>query len=135
MEPLDIVTFSAWVEEDGVERGVAAVLEELQRIRQHGFTDAELAREKTNLLRSVESVYTQRDQRASANLVQEYVGHFLSGAPVPGIEVEWELYQELLPQIALAEFRQPRRILAADRGHGPVGRATRRGRTRAPMGS
>ncbi len=104
VEPLDIMTFSAWVEEDGVERGLATVLEELQRIRQHGFTDAELAREKTNLLRSVETVYTQRDQRSSANLVQEYADHFLSGTPVPGIEVEWELYQELLPQIALAEF-------------------------------
>ncbi len=104
VEPLDIVTFSAWVEEDGVERGLAAVLEELQRIRQHGFTDAELAREKINLLRSVESLYTQRDQRSSATLVQEYVQHFLSGTPVPGIKAEWELYQDLLPQIAPGEF-------------------------------
>ena len=104
VEPLDIVTFSAWLEEDGVERGLATVLEELQRIRQHGFTDSELAREKVNLLSSVESSYKQRDQTPSANLVGSYVDHFIRGTPVPGIQAEWELYQELLPQILLAEF-------------------------------
>ena len=104
VEPLDILTFSAWVNPDGVERGLAAVLEELQRIRQHGFTDGELAREKSTLLRSVESLYKQRDQIPSQNFVDEYVGHFLTGTPAPGIGAEWELYQELLPQISLAEF-------------------------------
>ena len=50
VEPMDILTFSAWVEQDGVERGFAALLEELQRVRQHGFTDAELAREKVTFV-------------------------------------------------------------------------------------
>ena len=104
VEPLDIVTFSAWVEPDGVERGLAAVLEELQRIRQRGFTDSELTREKSNLLRSVESLYKQRDQIPSQSFIAEYIDHFLNGTPAPGIEAEWELYQELLPQISLAEF-------------------------------
>ena len=104
VEPLDIVTFSAWVEQDGVEPGLAAVLEEIQRIRQHGFTNSELDREKANLLSSVESLYKQRDQTSSANLVGSYVDHFLSGTPVLGIEAEWDLYQELLPQISLTEF-------------------------------
>ena len=104
VESLDIMTFSAWMEPGGVERGLAAVLEELQRVQQHGFTDTELAREKSNLLRSVESAYKQRDQTSSAAFVDEYFDHFLSGQPVPGIEAEWELYQQLLPQIALAEF-------------------------------
>ena len=104
VEPLDILTFSAWVNPDGVERGLAAVLEELQRIRLYGFTDGELAREKSNLLRSVESLYKQRNQIPSRSFVDEYVDHFLSGMPAPGIETEWELYQELLPQISLADF-------------------------------
>ena len=104
VEPLDILTFSAWVNPDGVERGLAAVLEERQRIGLYGFTESELAREKSNLLRSVESLYKQRDQIPSQNFSDEYVDHFLSGTPSPGIEAEWELYQELLPQISLTEF-------------------------------
>ena len=104
VESLDILQFAAWVSPDGVERGLAVVLEELQRVRQHGFTDGELAREKSNLLRSVESFYKQQDQIPSQDFVDEYVDHFLTGTPAPGIEAEWELYQELLSQITLAEF-------------------------------
>ena len=102
--PLDIVVFSAWVNPGGIETGLAAVLEERQRVRLHGFTQSELAREKSNLLRSVESLYKQRDQTPSRNFADEYADHFLSGTPSVGIEAEWELYQELLPLITLAEF-------------------------------
>ena len=98
-EPLDIVSISAWVEQDGVERGLTALLEEVQRAVRHGFTDSELAREKVNLLSSLESVYKQRDQTSSAILAQSYISHFLNGTPVLGIEAEWELYQQLLPQV------------------------------------
>ena len=104
VEPLDIQTFTIVVEQDGVERGFAALLEELQRARQHGFTESELAREKVNLLSEVEREYTQRDQRRSGQLADEYADHFLIGAPAPGIEAEWALYQELLPRISLAEI-------------------------------
>ena len=62
-----------------------------------------MAREKTNLLSEIERVYKERDQRESINLAQEYMDHFLSGTPVPGIEAEWALYQALLPEISLAE--------------------------------
>ena len=101
---LDITTFSSWVETDGVETGLAAVLEEIQRAHQHGFTEGELEREKSNLLRAVESQYKQRDQTPSTDLAADYSDHFFMGSPVPGIEAEWELYQQLLPQISLADF-------------------------------
>ena len=101
---LDIATFSAWVETDGVEAGLAAVLEEIQRAHQHGFTEGELEREKSNLLSSIENQYKQRDQTPSADFAGDFADHFFIGDPVPGIEAEWELYQQLLPQITLAEF-------------------------------
>ena len=101
---LDIATFSAWVETDGVEAGLAAMLEEIQRAHQHGFTEGELEREKSNLLNSIESRYKQRDQTPSTAFAGAYADHFFVGDPVPGIEAEWELYQQLLPQITLAEF-------------------------------
>ena len=104
VERLDILTFSAWVESGGIEAGLQAVLEELQRIRLHGFTEGELAREKSNLLSQAESYYRQREQIPSRNFVNEYTDHFLNGTPVPGIEAEWALYQELLAEITLSEF-------------------------------
>ena len=103
VEAIDLVQFGAWVEQDAVEPGFTALLEETQRARQHGFTQSELDREKTNLLSAAERVYKERDQLESANLAREYTDHFLSGIPVPGVEAEWALYQALLPEISLAE--------------------------------
>ena len=103
-QPLDIATFSGWVETGGIQRGVTAVLEELERVRQHGFTEGELEREKSNLERSFESQYKQRDQRSTQAFINEYIDHFLYGVASPGIEIEWELAQEFLPQVSLEEF-------------------------------
>ena len=100
---LDILTFTIVSEQTGTERGFEALLEELQRAARHGFTASELDREKANLRSSVESAYKQRDQQPSAGLAAEYREHFLAGTPAPGIEVEWELFQAVLPQISLAE--------------------------------
>ena len=103
VDPIDVVQFGAWVEQDGVQPGFAALLEETQRARQHGFTESELEREKVNLLSAIERIYKERDQRESADFAQEYADHFLRGIPAPGIEAEWELYQALLPEISLTD--------------------------------
>ncbi len=103
VNPVDLVQFYAWTEQDGIESGFAALLEEMQRAGQHGFTETELAREKVNLLSSAEKAYKERDQRESVYLAQVYTDHFLNGTLTVDAEAEWELYQELLPQITLAE--------------------------------
>ena len=94
---------SARVDEDGVERGLDTVLEEMQRILRYGFTATELEREKANLLRSMESAWLERDQRPSVRLVEEYVRHYMEGETVPGIDAEYELHQQLLPEITVQE--------------------------------
>ena len=103
---LDSVSFTANVEPDSAERGLAALLRELQRVRRHGFTDGELTREKANLLNAAESAYQERNQLASAQLALQYGAHFLRGTPVPGSEAEWELSRALLPRISLAEVHE-----------------------------
>lgn len=97
---------SARVDEDGVERGLDTVLEEIQRILRYGFTATELEREKTNLLRNIESAWLERDQRPSVRLVEEYVRHYMEDEPVPGIDAEYTLHQQLLPQITLQEVNR-----------------------------
>ncbi len=103
VNPTDVVQFGVVVEQGALEVGFEALLEELQRVRQHGFTATELAREKVNLLRSIESAYKQRDQRQSGALAAEYRTHFLLGTPAPGIAAEWHLYQQVLPEVSLAQ--------------------------------
>ena len=54
VDPLDILTFTIVTEPDGVEVGFEALMEEMQRAGQHGFTAGELEREQANLLSHAE---------------------------------------------------------------------------------
>ena len=89
------------VADTGLERGIEAVMTEVERIERHGFTATELARTKVDLTRSYEQAYAERDKAESGNLVEEYVQHFLTGQPAPGIAVEFAQIKALLPAIQL----------------------------------
>ncbi|MCP4655330.1 MAG: insulinase family protein [bacterium] len=93
----------ATVREGEVERGLEALLTEVERVDRHGFTQTELDRMKQDFLRGYEQVYRERDKVNSAGFAAEYVGHFLEGEPIPGIELELELVRRFLPAIDLEE--------------------------------
>ncbi|MCY4484647.1 MAG: insulinase family protein [Spirochaetaceae bacterium] len=103
---VDVAIATARAEPGGVERGLSALLAELRRVQVHGFSDAEVAREKAALTRSVEDAYETRDRRPSHVLAEEYLRHFLEAGPYPGIERERELHRLLLPEITPEELHQ-----------------------------
>ncbi len=84
-------------------RTLEYVLFEAQRIRQHGFLSSELERAKTSILRAYESAYSERDQSESSGFAGEYIDHFLTGAPSPGIAWEYQQIQTLVPQLTLGD--------------------------------
>lgn len=99
VRPLDVFDVFAVVKEGGVERGAAALVTEMKRVDQFGFLPTELERAKSNMLRSYERQYNERDKTVSAAIVGQYVNLFLDNEPVPGIEAEYALVQQLLPTI------------------------------------
>ena len=96
-------TLAANVKDGGVERASEALLTEARRVDQFGFLQSELDRVKQNLLRSFERSYAERDKTQSGSFVEEYIGNFLEGESIPGIEYEYKITQELLPTITLAD--------------------------------
>lgn len=96
----------AVVREGGIQRGLEAVLTEARRVRLHGFTESELEREKTEALRGMERAFAERDKVRSRRYATEYIRHFLSGEPIPGIELEYRMFQEMVPGIRLAEVNR-----------------------------
>lgn len=82
---------------------LAAVLTEARRMREHGVLAAELARAKTALLRAYQSAWDERANSESGDYVGEYIDHFLSGEPTPGIDWEYRLVRDVVPGIQVAE--------------------------------
>jgi zinc protease len=96
-------TLGASVKDGGIERAAEALLTEARRVDQFGFLQSELDRVKANVLRSFERSYAEREKTQSEQFVEEYIGNFLQGEAIPGIEYEYKITQELLPTITLAD--------------------------------
>ena len=96
-------SLAARVQNNGFARGLEGLLMEATRIRRHGFTSTELARQKQQKLRSMEQIAREYDKTQSGRFASEYVRHLLHGEPIPGIARELELHQQLLPTITLAD--------------------------------
>jgi len=103
VRPLEVSTLSAGVKEDGIERGLDALFTEALRVEKFGFTDTELQRQKTNIMRGMERAVTEKENTPSGSLADEYVRNFTDKEPSPGIEYESALYARFLPEITLAE--------------------------------
>lgn len=95
---------TATVEDGQVEAGLRALMREVERVRQFGFTEAELERARLRLLRSFENAYDERERTSSQSFVGEYTRHFLHAEAFPGIVYEYQLAQKLIPDISLQEI-------------------------------
>ncbi len=91
------------VKEGGVQKGLAAMLTEAQRVRKFGFTQTELERQKDDMLRGMQAAYEERDKTESESFASEYIRNFLEQEPSPGIAREYDMYREFLPGITLDE--------------------------------
>lgn len=93
----------ATVKETDIVRGLEALVTEAFRIKQHGFTQTELDRQKVQQLRQVEQTFTEQGKTESRTYANEYLRHFLDEEMIPGIAVEFALYKQLLPTITIAD--------------------------------
>ena len=102
----DVETFtvSARVNDGSVEPGLEAIGQELARVREHGFGEAELERAKKDLFASYERAFNERDKQQTGGLASELVRHFLNDEPVPGIATELELVRRFSPTITASEI-------------------------------
>ena len=99
----DAFNFFAGTGNGDIMVGLDALVEEIERIKQYGFTSNELERARKNVYSFYERAYNNRDKTESANYVQEYVNYFLQSEPTPGIETEFELVKQFLPGITVKE--------------------------------
>ena len=102
----DAFTLSANVKDGSIARGLEALLAEAKRVDEFGFLQSELNRAKENMLRGYERAYAERDKTQSAAFVQEYIGNYLTGEPIPGIAYEYRLAQQLVPTIKLPDVNK-----------------------------
>lgn len=80
-----------------------ALLTEMRRVDQKGFSQTELDRAKAEIYSSMEAAYNERDKTPNGNHAAELTRNFLVHEASPGIEREFGLYKEILPTITLSD--------------------------------
>lgn len=105
--PMSVYQSAAVCHNGRIEEGLKAVLLENERVKQFGFTESELERNKKSLMNRIEKAYKERDKQKSINYAEEYKRNFLmTKEPIPGIEKEYEYFQAFLPDITLDEVNR-----------------------------
>ncbi len=118
---VDTFSLSARVPDGGIADGLTAIAVEARRVREFGFTATELDRAKRWMAAFYERAYNERDKTESGSFAQEYLNHFLTEEPSPGIDWEFRLASGVLPGISLDEvtatakrrLASPSRVLLA----------------------
>ncbi|WP_455671739.1 M16 family metallopeptidase [Phocaeicola sp.] len=85
--------------EDGIDTALASLLREIERMHKYGFTASEYARAKADYLRMLESSYNERNKTKNNSYVNAYVRHFIDNEPIPGIENEYAIMNQIVPNI------------------------------------
>lgn len=96
----------AVAKEDGILTSTEALMTEIERVRQFGFTASEYARAKADYLRALESAYNEKDKMRNSQYVQEYVRNFIDNEPIPGIENEYAIMNQIVPSIPVEAINQ-----------------------------
>src|ERR1019366_7156456 len=97
----DEAVLEALVSNDGVARGLAALMTALQRVVRVGFPAAELARPKQAIMLGSERVATESPDRESASRADEYTRNFLEGEALPTIWQELAFHRRFVPALTL----------------------------------
>ncbi len=102
----EFYTLGAGVSENGIQRGLEALLTEALRVKKYGFTGTELEREKIDMLRGLERAYNERDKTQSRVYAAEFLRNYFEQEPIPGIAYEFDLAKIYVPGITLEEVNQ-----------------------------
>jgi len=99
----DEALMQALVANDGVARGLGALVTEIERVSRFGVTETELARAKQARLMGYERVVAESPDRESASRADEYTRNFLQDEALPTIWQELAFQRRFVPGVTLAE--------------------------------
>lgn len=110
----EITVASASIRDERVVDALESIVTELERAERYGVMETELDRARARFMQSIEDALVNARTRPGGRLADELVRHWTQGEPVPGIEFEYRLYEELLPGITVEEVNATAALFTRD---------------------
>lgn len=86
---------------NGIDEALTAIVTENNRMKQFGFTASEYERAKADYLKHLESQYEERNKQSNDSYLNPILHHFLGNEPLMGIENEYALLSQIMPNLPL----------------------------------
>jgi zinc protease len=102
----DAFTVSAMAKAGKSGAALATIANEAERVRKFGFTAGEYERAKSDFLRKVENEFKDREKQKNGYYVNQYIENFLNDAPIPGIETEYTLFQQVSKMLPVEQLNK-----------------------------
>jgi zinc protease len=99
----EVTALNAVAVDGNIEKALAAMFTETERVAKFGFTSTELERQKLNMRLFLERATIEEATWQSESLADEYIRNFMQKEPIPGIQYEYGLHQRFVPEITLIE--------------------------------
>jgi len=99
----DVYIVGATTKPNEQAKAFETILTETERIKRHGFTSGELERAKSNFITNLESQYKQKDKIRNDTYARQCSNHFLTKAPMPGFDFEYQFAMQVVPTITVDE--------------------------------
>ena len=93
-------------DKEGIDEALNAIVAENKRMQQYGFTASEFERAKADLMKQIESQYDERDKQETSRYFYPILSHFLTNEPLMGIENEYMLLSQILPNLPVEVINQ-----------------------------
>ncbi len=100
---ISVFEVSAAPKENRIEETARLLMQMVKQIDDHGFLQAELDRQKEDLLSTYTKMAKEENKTQTNSLADEYTNHYLDNEPCPGIRQEWKYAKEFIPEITLEE--------------------------------
>jgi zinc protease len=102
----DAFDIAAFCKEGGINAGLTTIANEAERVRKFGFTASEFERAKADFLSDLETEYKDRAKQKNRYYVKQYVDNFINETPAPGIETEYQLYQQVTQMLPVEQINK-----------------------------
>ncbi len=114
VRPVTASVISAQMTEDKALDAMESLVTEIERVRQFGFTETELARAEQQLLKWYQTQYNERENTDSTSYAEDFQSNFLESEAIPSIENLYNVVQQVMPTITIDEVNEAASLLAAN---------------------
>ncbi|MDO4695569.1 MAG: pitrilysin family protein, partial [Porphyromonas sp.] len=102
----DALGFDVYAKEGQYLTAMNALIAEMKRAKDFGFTASEYDRFRTNILKSSEESLKNKANKTNGAYAEEYKDFFTDGGRIPGVEVEHQLLSMIAPQITVEQVNE-----------------------------